>query len=464
MARLEMRLLAVGIVMALTSLVCTAAPSVRVRKELRNLSTKEKQYLVTGLSTMLTIGTKQGQVLFGPDYREYDYFIVKHAVSVYDPRGDQGHAGPCFMTFHRAILLEFELALLSVVPQLGALPYWDITLDTRGGKYANTSNPNYIFSKNWAGSITGDPTKFYTVTDGLFAWHEVSYFDWDEYGHVSKIYNGSLSTGLLRSPDNRNNNTYYTRFTYNNTADGQASYSNLIQLPNPQPNEFNINYNIDDFRFCHDPSIVSDWMDWNMCIDLTPFLMEGSAGVPMITALLNTTRAPLLHTIPHLFVGGGSWDGYQGDFADVATSPNEFLLFMTHHANTDRSNMIWQANAAAFNATKANPNVLWDFPATVADWPVNRTGCYLNDVITSSFGISSIFPEPPASPLGYTHKEVLLNTMPGQAPYVYDNMYTPPPAIKRYTSTRQGSPLSGPVEHKNGPPGVGTRRCKCTGL
>jgi hypothetical protein len=46
----------------------------------------------------------------------------------------QGHAGSCFMTFHRAWLLEFELALLAVVSELRALPYWDITLDSRPGE------------------------------------------------------------------------------------------------------------------------------------------------------------------------------------------------------------------------------------------------------------------------------------------------------------------------------------------
>ncbi len=44
------------------------------------------------------------------------------------------------MTFHRAFLLELELSLLTVAPELKALPYWDITLDNRGptGKYYNT--------------------------------------------------------------------------------------------------------------------------------------------------------------------------------------------------------------------------------------------------------------------------------------------------------------------------------------
>ena len=41
----------------------------------------------------------------------------------------QGHAGPCFMTFHRAWMLELENSLLSVAPALKALPYWDVTMD-----------------------------------------------------------------------------------------------------------------------------------------------------------------------------------------------------------------------------------------------------------------------------------------------------------------------------------------------
>jgi hypothetical protein len=47
------------------------------------------------------------------------------------------------MTFHRAWLLEFELALLAVVPELRALPYWDITLDSRPGALS------YVLFVSW---------------------------------------------------------------------------------------------------------------------------------------------------------------------------------------------------------------------------------------------------------------------------------------------------------------------------
>ena len=61
----------------------------RVRKEMRSLSGKEYALYVQGLSTMLTVPTEAGQLLYGPRYKEYNYFIIKHAVAYYDPRGDQ---------------------------------------------------------------------------------------------------------------------------------------------------------------------------------------------------------------------------------------------------------------------------------------------------------------------------------------------------------------------------------------
>jgi hypothetical protein len=67
-------------------------PRIRVRKELRTLSPLEYRLLVTGLSTMLTVPIAKGQAMFGRQYKSYDYFMVKHAVAVNDPRGDQVRA------------------------------------------------------------------------------------------------------------------------------------------------------------------------------------------------------------------------------------------------------------------------------------------------------------------------------------------------------------------------------------
>ena len=67
----------------------------------------------------------------------------------------QGHFGPHFMVFHRAWCLEFELALLSVVPDLKAAPYWDMTLDMEEGEWGGDSW--VVRPADWPGLAWGVP-------------------------------------------------------------------------------------------------------------------------------------------------------------------------------------------------------------------------------------------------------------------------------------------------------------------
>lgn len=61
----------------------------RVRKELRSLTDKEYKAFITGLATMTAVPTDAGRKLFGPKYISYMEMMLKHALSVNDPRGDQ---------------------------------------------------------------------------------------------------------------------------------------------------------------------------------------------------------------------------------------------------------------------------------------------------------------------------------------------------------------------------------------
>jgi hypothetical protein len=65
--------------------------AIRVRKELRSLTHYEYAMFVQGLATMMSVSTEQGQQMFGPKYRELDYFVVKH---------DGAHAGAPRRTRH----------------------------------------------------------------------------------------------------------------------------------------------------------------------------------------------------------------------------------------------------------------------------------------------------------------------------------------------------------------------------
>lgn len=78
------------------SLLLAAAPGAaaqkRVRRELRSLTDKQYRSLIMGLSTMNTVPTAAGRKLFGPQYISYMELMLKHAVAVNDPRGDQVRA------------------------------------------------------------------------------------------------------------------------------------------------------------------------------------------------------------------------------------------------------------------------------------------------------------------------------------------------------------------------------------
>jgi len=123
----------------------------RVRKELREMTAVEFTSLVQALGTMQMVPTEVGQALYGAKYSSYQDMINKHAVATQDPRGDQGHNGPCFMTFHRAFLLQLEDSLLSVAPNMKAIPYIDITKDVEGGEFYGTES--WAFAPHYVGSI-----------------------------------------------------------------------------------------------------------------------------------------------------------------------------------------------------------------------------------------------------------------------------------------------------------------------
>lgn len=357
---------------------------------------------------------------------------MKHGVSANDPIGDQGHGSSCFGSFHRALVLEFEQAVLSVVPSLKALPYWDSTLDYKGGRYYNTSSS--MFSPKYAGTRPALPENNYQVADGVFAWHEIPSFNNNTYSQYSWIFNGS-ATGQLRSPDSTTTTKYLTSFPYNPPEDVLmtcfgSTYANYTSLwRNSTLQGLDINYTSTDYARCYDPTFSRDWTEWHWCIDYNSFV-HNTQPTPDMISKYTTNLSPFLHPYTHRMGGGlyaysSAGKGVlEGDFNDLATSPNEVLMFFTHHANIDRNLMIWQTQAERADRNMADKAVMWGFPKSARDLPLvdpaYPSGCYLNDVVNANFPFTDIFTT--HKPTGYTHFDVLDNTRPGKADYTYDNM------------------------------------------
>jgi hypothetical protein len=68
------------------------------------------------------------------------------------------------------------------------------------------------------------------VKDGIFAWRQVGKFNWEVHREYAAIYNGSLATGLLRSPTSALNSTYVTRFPVSNLSKKNSSVSRRALL------------------------------------------------------------------------------------------------------------------------------------------------------------------------------------------------------------------------------------------
>lgn len=162
------------------------------------------------------------------------------------------------MTFHRVLMLEMEKSMLAVCPSLGALPYWDQTLDSETGRYF--ADPNkWIFSNVYFGSYTGDAKAGYVVTDGAFRYWPIANFTTPELfipkqylSRALQQYSGSASgTPQLRGGGNLLNTPYATRFPKH---DGFPMFDGKMY---PQ-------FDQQDFDLCTNPLWVTNWMQWQV--------------------------------------------------------------------------------------------------------------------------------------------------------------------------------------------------------
>jgi len=360
----------------------------RVRKEIRSLSKSEWNKVVKAFWIMKRVSQEEGEKRYGKFYREWDYFVTKHAVTVTDTRGDQGHFSAAFMTWHSMFLYEFENSLLAVDSSISGLPYWD----------SSSLSTKSVFTKKYLGSAPGTGVN-HQVIDGRFAKFPVTQkFDLKRY---QKYFNNpefvnftnSRTTDMLRSENNDNNNPYVTRFG-------------------------------DEFHFEHNDGIqcstlLGYWSDWYECIELG-----------RVRKIPITGKSFSWHSGAHVYTGSLQ-AGFQslskpiviqgGDMLDVITSPND-PMFMLHHANLDRSKMWYMYN----NYNKEN--IFWGFPVqNSVSVPANQVypGINLNEEASSAWGFTRKLlglKTPGNQDALLTHADALCMLNVWTAPYVYDDM------------------------------------------
>lgn len=425
----------------------------RVRQEWRKLAPEIKQRVADAFWTLKNTTTKVGRKQFGKHFTNWDEFLLQHACTTFDPRCDQGHFGPQFMTFHRAFLLKVELALLSVDSGIGALPYWDMSLDAVDGDYYKDAEKS-IFSPSYFGAKDTKADNNYTVTDGLFAFWPIAKLEQFKSNKAECIKSG-LAAKFITSCDD-GSGPVYLRNTFKNC--------NLYLTRNPEsePNSFNIQgsldivYSQEDFSQCTDPTNIKSWMEWQNCIEVSDGKCNQKMGGggsqcssdPYLYGFYKSTETGqpvnvnFLHSQAHVKVGN--------DLLDTATSPNDAGFFTGHHSNVDRNNMIWQSR------TESLANDLWHFPKNQNDLsgvntPIGLSGPFsiydvlfcnntnfpeydaaskyawisgstLHDVVGKNYPFFDLFSDYDGRPYGYTHKDILERTTPKNTPYTYDTL------------------------------------------
>lgn len=141
----------------------TTATTKFVRRELRTLHDKDREYYFQTLQDMVSFGEAEGEAAYGKDFWSVGRFTAAHTTARW-----QFHDNLFFSTSHPAMQLKFEKSLLAVAADKGRLflPYWDFLLDAElGERWVDAQ----VYSDGWFGSVkTAKPDwrpsgRFHTV-------------------------------------------------------------------------------------------------------------------------------------------------------------------------------------------------------------------------------------------------------------------------------------------------------------
>jgi hypothetical protein len=232
-----------------------------VRRELRELSDRERNDFLDAFDVLRSVPTKEGVRKYGPGYKSLEDFEVMHVAGAGQRNLDHMHDGMGISTQHTAMTSEFEQALQAVNMKV-SVPYWDYTVDSarvevngvRPESFRDIFRESELFTAVWFGNTEGTEHK---IADGRFAGQTVPR---DYEFKVRSPY------GFLRAPWNLNPSEYVTRYHKFCGADPAAHVTDSIrdtreQFPWPTCADHFMMTNTDNY---------TTWYDWEMEIGYKP--------------------------------------------------------------------------------------------------------------------------------------------------------------------------------------------------
>jgi len=319
-------------------------------------------------------------------------------------------SGSRLSTYHRALTLTFEEALLTVDPKIEALPYWDYNVE------ASSVNPRSSEIWEWFGRTEGDESEGNAIKDGRFS-------HWRVRANASDISAYTNPYGYLRAPWNGNPSPRITRFRY--SCGGSTDWNSKM---------WDVCFKEKTYigwYACIDPT-VHTWAHsylggvWgtDYSVGRAPCFIRNAVEVPTAWKIgcltcssgtdANVLRQKSLCRKTRklkCFADPIDTAPIYGDFADAWTSPNDPIFFF-HHANVDRHLMTWQQRHVSKAPT-------YGFPK--ASIPCEGHG--LHDLSSPDFPFDPTLLGFPASKVGLSNADIIaVDGLSNTSIYTYDSL------------------------------------------
>ncbi|GMV99367.1 MAG: tyrosinase [Candidatus Hydrogenedentota bacterium] len=159
-----------------------------IRKNAKDMTTQERDDFVAAILLL-----KETPSPFEDGISYYDQFVKWH-VEINNCLGYSYHAGPAFLPWHRAFLMQFELALREVSGKDISVPYWE---------WNDPESTAAVFNEEFMGT-SGDPNDLFALDNGPFRKGEFAvsvFMDMDPHKFPHIVRNiGSSFMPVLPTP------------------------------------------------------------------------------------------------------------------------------------------------------------------------------------------------------------------------------------------------------------------------
>jgi hypothetical protein len=179
-----------------------AVMSKYVRREIRQLTTSDREKFLAATELFHRTDADEGRKLYGSKFTNYKESVVKHLARMTLDGCTPFHGHNTFLTAHESFILEFEQSLQAIDPSI-SMTFWDFTIDTeKYGHITNIAESSPIFKDDWFGPLDNSANSE-ALTSKYFSNlpvpRDTSQPEHNGYGFITDVTNANPSSVVTRS-------------------------------------------------------------------------------------------------------------------------------------------------------------------------------------------------------------------------------------------------------------------------